>query len=330
MLHVDQAAGRRAPGARSRAWAGGALPGGNGAATSGRAGAAIDRTTITGDTYGMANAMPVERDPAASRRQAVPGKYEFAERTAWIKTRVLPGRIAMRDQYASDISDYLKFSFLRTVAQRDRRLGVAWYYLPGHDGRADGRHVEYKTERGWRALDPQIYDQLVGLAEPSVDAIENLSIWPDRMLFHRTPVVARKRSIWVDEMVAAMDDADLVFLDPDNGLGKGASKHARIEDLVALRRDNRAIAIIKFPGRHKTHDEQIRELHQQLVTNGFRDAITVNTCVRVSDGSGKWLPRHRFFTIADPGDSIRTRASAFIERLNGLDDATRVHAVLIT
>lgn len=235
----------------------------------------------------------------------------------------------MRDQYASDISDFLKFSFLRTVAQRDRRLGVAWYYLPGHDGRPDGRHVEYKTKRGWRALDAQVYDQLVGMTEPSVRALEKLAIWPDRALFHRIPVAARKRTTWVDGMVAAMNDADLVFLDPDNGLGSGASKHARIADLVALRRDHRAISMIKFPGRHKTHDEQIREVHQHLIANGFRDAITVSTCVCVSNGLGRWLPRHRFFTTANPNDLIRTRAREFVQRLNGLEDATRVRAVFI-
>lgn len=52
----------------------------------------------------------------------------------------------MRDQYATDISDYLKFSLLRVFNQGARRLGIGWYYLPGHDGRNDGRHVEYKSE----------------------------------------------------------------------------------------------------------------------------------------------------------------------------------------
>ena len=82
----------------------------------------------------------------------------------------------MRDQYATDISDYLKFTFLRTTTQTDRRLGIAWYYLPGHDGRADGRHVEYKSEPAWRALDEELYHELVGLAEPSVAELERLAV----------------------------------------------------------------------------------------------------------------------------------------------------------
>jgi hypothetical protein len=41
----------------------------------------------------------------------------------------------MRDQYACDISDLLKFAFLRALAAHDRSLAVCWYYNPDHDGR---------------------------------------------------------------------------------------------------------------------------------------------------------------------------------------------------
>ncbi len=235
----------------------------------------------------------------------------------------------MRDQYASDISDFLKFSFLRAVTGDSRRLGVAWYYLPGHDGRPDGRHVEYKTERRWRPLDPEVYDQLVGLPEQSVNALENLSFWPDPTLFHREPVAARRRKAWLSEMVSTVSAADHVFLDPDNGLGTGATKHARIDDLVALRRNDRAISIIKFPGRHKSHADQISELHNQLASLGLPNPITINTCVSVSNGNGAYVPRHRFFTIANTDDSIKTRADEFTARLNRLDRVTRVTARIV-
>jgi hypothetical protein len=42
----------------------------------------------------------------------------------------------MRDQYVGDISDMLKFGLLRALAANDRKLDIAWYYAPGHDGRA--------------------------------------------------------------------------------------------------------------------------------------------------------------------------------------------------
>ena len=69
--------------------------------------------------------------------------------------------IVMRDQYAGDISDFFKFSFLRAVVPDDAVLGVAWYYVQRHDGGPDGRQIEYWSEDRWRVLDPHFPDGLV-------------------------------------------------------------------------------------------------------------------------------------------------------------------------
>jgi hypothetical protein len=52
----------------------------------------------------------------------------------------------VRDQYAGDVRDALKFSFLRALAGGDRTPGIAWYYAPRDDGRADGQHLEWRSE----------------------------------------------------------------------------------------------------------------------------------------------------------------------------------------
>lgn len=235
----------------------------------------------------------------------------------------------MRDQYASDISDYLKFSFLLAIAGDSRRLGVAWYYLPGHDGRLDGRHVEYKQEHRWRDLNPTVFDQMLAIPEQSVAALENLSFWPEATLFHRYPVNTQRRSDWVNSMVTSLHGADHVFVDPDNGLGTGASKHARISDLKALQAENRSISIIKFPGRHKSYADQIHDLHQELVAYGFTNPITINTCISVSTRSGSYVPRHRFFTVANTDAPIRERAQNYVHQLNDLDRITRANASIV-
>jgi hypothetical protein len=57
----------------------------------------------------------------------------------------------MRDQYAGDVSDLLKFAFLRALAEDDKTIGVGWYYNPervsfgGQDDK-DGCHREYRDE----------------------------------------------------------------------------------------------------------------------------------------------------------------------------------------
>ena len=74
----------------------------------------------------------------------------------------------MRDQYAGDISDVLKFAFLRALTGANRTLGIAWYYAPGNDGSADGRHLEWHNEAAWRSLDEQLCAGLTALPERSI------------------------------------------------------------------------------------------------------------------------------------------------------------------
>jgi hypothetical protein len=235
----------------------------------------------------------------------------------------------MRDQYAGDISDYLKFAFLRAIVSEDRRLGVAWYYVPENDGRADGRHLEYQREPGWEKLDGEVHSQLTVLKERKVAELERLAFWPSNTLFHRAPVPKDKRDEWVGGRIEAMGDAKVVFLDPDNGLGRGARKHARLADLIALHREDRALAIIKFPGRNKSHPEQISELHQSLRKAGLSDPVTVITCVSVRNGSTARIPRHRFFTIAGADQEIKRRANAFAKRLLALKDIVHTSATYV-
>lgn len=236
----------------------------------------------------------------------------------------------MRDQYAGDISDYLKFAFLRAVAPEFKIIGMAWYYLPGHDGRPDGQHLEYLEQDEWAELDSPLYIALGNLPQRTVASLERLDFWPAATHFHRTPVGTPTRAAWVDSMVADLDESDLIFLDPDNGLGRHRTKHARVADIVALRRPRRAFAIIKFPGRHATHAIQIASLHQQLINNGFREPITVSTCVCIAGRNGLQIPRHRFFTLVDGSNQARQQVYAFAGRLNSLPPAIRASAYCVT
>src|SRR6478735_2674103 len=77
----------------------------------------------------------------------------------------------MRDQYAGDVSDVLKFAFLRALAGTDRKLGIAWYYAPGDDGGPDGRHLEWRNEPAWRLLDNELHAGLATLPERSIAAL---------------------------------------------------------------------------------------------------------------------------------------------------------------
>jgi len=234
--------------------------------------------------------------------------------------------MSVRDQYAGDVSDYLKFAFLRALAQSDRRLGVAWYYAPGNDGRPDGRHTEWQDDPAWVGLDKALHSGLRVLPVRSVAALQEASIWPQGTLFHREPVPPRaSRSSWAAQKRAALTGADIVFLDPDNGLGKETSKHAAWPELHALRHPGRALVFIAFPGRSKPHAVLLQELHDRLIGEiGTNDVATLCTNVSVprAEGSKSLVQRQRWFTLVDPDDILLARAQAFSEVMSALPRVT--------
>lgn len=225
----------------------------------------------------------------------------------------------MRDQYAGDVSDVLKFAFLRALAGQDRTLGIAWYYAPGDDGRPDGRHLEWRDEAAWRLLDAELHMGLATLPERSIAALERAAIWPNGALFHRDPMPLRAdRGAWGARKRNALDGADLVFLDPDNGIGAESEKHATFSEIRLLRKPGRAIVFITFPGRNLKHDALLRQLHERLTFEcDTKNVVTLRTNVSVprAPGSSSYVQRQRWFTIVDPDADLDARAQTFSDAL---------------
>jgi hypothetical protein len=225
----------------------------------------------------------------------------------------------MRDQYAGDVSDVLKFAFLRALAGRDRTLGIAWYYAPGGDGRSDGRHLEWRDEMAWRALDEELHTGLATLPERSIVALERAMIWPEGTLFHREPMPPRAgRSAWGARKRSALDGADIVFLDPDSGIGGETEKHATFSEIRLLLKPGRTIVFITFPGRSMKHHALLQQLHERLaVETDAENIVTLRTNVSVprAIGSSSYVQRQRWFTVVDPTAELAVRAQAFATAL---------------
>jgi hypothetical protein len=220
----------------------------------------------------------------------------------------------MRDQYAGDVSDLLKFAFLRSLAADDKSIGVGWYYNPANDGRPDGRHLEYRNEPKWKSLDLAIWMALRELPERSVSALEKLPIWPPKTRFHRVPVPSRRsRHSWAMDMKSLLQESSIVFLDPDNGVGRESERHTTVAEVELIRQPGRAVVLIKFPAR-ENHDKQLEAYHDLLRDqSGAVAIVTVRTRV--------WLqqPRFRWFTIVDADDTLVARARQFAHKLSGIE-----------
>jgi hypothetical protein len=225
----------------------------------------------------------------------------------------------MRDQYAGDVSDALKFAFLRALAGSDKTLGIAWYYVPANDGRADGRHLEWREEPAWQQLDAQLHAGLSTLSERSIAALERSAIWPKGCRFHSQPMPSRhQRRAWGVQKRAALDGADIVFLDPDNGLGAETAKHATLSEIRLLRQSGRAIVFITFPGRNRPHDMLVQLLHERLKCEADAEtAITLRTNISVprAEGSRSCVQRQRWFTVIDPDEVLIARVRSFAKAL---------------
>lgn len=149
----------------------------------------------------------------------------------------------MRDSYVADVGDFGKYALLNALAGSDLRLGVLWCRNSEQDATQDGRFTVYPE---LRACDPNLHDRLAQILKDkqrTLSRVENNDILPTHTLFYGTAIPAPKfpcfsaaareaqtrlRAAWFDEAFTKLSDADIVFLDPDNGLASNrCKKHFR-------------------------------------------------------------------------------------------------------
>ena len=127
---------------------------------------------------------------------------------------------AMKNQYAGDQNDYVKFGLLRALCGAELRPFVAWMLTPDDD-RGDGRRRDYAADPRWRDHDPELHEALEGVAslkKPTVAALERVLPLPDATFFaDLVPDSREERAEWSRAERSAAAGHDLVFFDPDNG-----------------------------------------------------------------------------------------------------------------
>lgn len=208
----------------------------------------------------------------------------------------------MQNRYVGDIGDYVKLAILRALAP-GRRLGIAWWLFPDETHNKDSRHIDYLARPDqWRRFDPPLFDGLKAIiqrGERQVRALEPLLPFDTVFCADVIPCVERpperrpvERLRWLAQVSQGLDKADLVFLDPDNGiapetLGKmrrSAGKSVFAEEVAALRRPGRSIVLYHHQTRRKGgHVEELRHVGTRLCAAG----LDVAGALRASP----WSPR---------------------------------------
>ena len=141
----------------------------------------------------------------------------------------------MQDRYFGDIGDFAKYGLLRavTAGKPPLSLAVLWYLVPDERHNKDGRHIDYldPTEEnpGLSASATRLYDKLGELVRTGVrrvSAVPEHNLLPPGTTYHdrrldysHVPRAERPRCVsWLTSALQAAEGADVVFLDPDNGL----------------------------------------------------------------------------------------------------------------
>lgn len=179
----------------------------------------------------------------------------------------------MQNRYVADIGDYLKLAILRALAL-GRGLGVVSWIFPDERHNADGGHREYlERQNEWKHFDPDLFEALLEIEKEKkrdVRALEKAALLPNAVLTSDpVPCEVRpfslrpaERSKWLAGIKKKLKDCNLVFLDPDNGIGpeglkltrRRAGKSVTIKEIKALQESNRAMVVYhhqtRFQGGH--------------------------------------------------------------------------------
>jgi hypothetical protein len=219
----------------------------------------------------------------------------------------------MRDQFAGDITDWLKFSLLRALAGDDRSLGIVWYY------------IEDRLIADQKKLDPDVAEGLARLQERSVFALEKLNFWKSDTKFYRKHVPHNcDRASWTEEMKDFFVSSDIVFFDPDKGLGESKVEYATVDEIRSMRRERRTLVLIHFPSFAESWEQAV-SAHHALISNATdaKNIFTIATSATVQRQNpfrnGVKIQRSRWFTVIDADKVIRGRAENFVKKLNSIE-----------
>lgn len=146
----------------------------------------------------------------------------------------------MKNQYFADVGDYGKYAMLRYLVKDGIKISINWY-LTEDDDSNDGKYTSYLQKEEMRVYDPELFDALketIANGNRSVASISEKRILGDVKYYDSILTDSRQQRItWHKAALEVCKDAELVFLDPDNGMtekkaGKNSSKFCFPEEVV--------------------------------------------------------------------------------------------------
>ena len=245
----------------------------------------------------------------------------------------------MQNRYVADVGDFAKFGLLRYLSGvtnpeggESLRVGLLWYMHHDERHNTHGRHITYlkpteQNRRDYGDLDPELWHTLAHLlsqGDRCVHCTEEAGLLTEETQYYSAPLryspgmrPNMRRAIrqnWLDGALRATTDADVVCVDPDNGIGRqdqmyrqSGPKFAYMSDLEALWERGQSLVIYQQMVMDKKGPQMVREKADQL-----EDALGVRPIPL-------WFNRGTarvFFVVPQEGHQklIGERVGWFLER----------------
>ncbi len=236
----------------------------------------------------------------------------------------------MQDRYAGDIGDYGKIALLNELQNQGLSIGVNWYRTEplASEKKANGSYKQndggYFDLHDVKDCDPVLAEKLTKIASVkgdgrSVRALEQADLIPGAVYFSKT-VPVENREDWHAQALSFFrtKNAELVFLDPDNGLivpsaKKGSPrsvKYAYYEEVKEYLCHGHSVLIYNHRSR-KPEQQYFREIECRLCDN-LPDRLRDTEIFSMT--FPRYSVRDCFAVPASPehADMIRTAFSAML------------------
>ena len=197
----------------------------------------------------------------------------------------------MQNRYTGDMGDFGKLGLLRQLSRTGLSIGVNWYLTPDETHNGDGRHIGYLKNDAFRACDEQLWSvlgQIVGSGKRQVSALERpdilQAIFYSRVLdFTCADKMERQmlRWEWHNRAMQQLQNCDIIFVDPDNGMivpsADGTPKSNKVVLPFELAEYYRAGAsVIYYQHKARRSDEFYIAKNKQLIaSSAFPNAETL-------------------------------------------------------
>ena len=177
----------------------------------------------------------------------------------------------MQNRYVGDIGDFGKYALLNALVGDNLRLGIVWYLNTDEEKNNDGSRIHYEH---LEHCDPALYKTLAQLRRSgrSVDAVQAAGVLPNRTIYCSAPISPiedgkrthptireKNRISWHRSAMEAMFEAELVFVDPDNGIAgktvvsskRNAAKYVLLEEIADYVQRGQSVVIYHHQTREK-------------------------------------------------------------------------------